>query len=85
MHQPVTNQDNELSTGKAVGLRGVSHEMLKHNIKLYSVLAKLFELMINYKVVPEVFNISMIKPLINFQPIQTGSSTLSKQKSHRRR
>ena len=55
-----------LSNGKAVGLRGISNEMLKYNSStaLPSVIASTFEIMINYKVTPEIFNLSVIKPLI---------------------
>jgi len=57
---------NSLSTGKAIGLRGISHEMMKFNNSklLHSTIANLFDLMINHQVVPQVFNVSVIKPII---------------------
>ena len=57
---------NNLSLGKAVGIRGLSHEMLKYNGsgKLDTAIAMLFDCMINYHVTPEVFNVSIIKPII---------------------
>ena len=56
----------ELSYGKSVGLRGVSHEMLKYSNtqKQSKFLCTFFETMINNQVVPEAFNISVIKPVI---------------------
>ena len=55
-----------LSLGKSIGVRGVSHEMLKFNgsQKLVEAMAKLFDFMVNNQVCPEVFNVSIIKPLI---------------------
>ncbi len=58
---------DNLSLGKAVGIRGLSHEMLKYNGsgKLDTAIAILFDCMINYHVTPEVFNVSILKPIIN--------------------
>ena len=57
---------NNLSLGKAVGIRGLSHEMLKYNGSetLTNVIAKLFDAMINFHVSPEIFNVAIIKPII---------------------
>ena len=57
---------NNLSLGKAVGIRGLSHEMLKYNGSeiLKNVIAKLFDAMINFHVSPKIFNVSIIKPIL---------------------
>ncbi|CAF1009096.1 unnamed protein product [Brachionus calyciflorus] len=57
---------NDLPNGKSVGLSDVSYEMLKYanNNKLYEVLKKIFECIINNQTIPYLFNISIIKPLI---------------------
>ena len=57
---------DNLALGKATGLRGISNEMLKYksSTRLVAIIAKLFDLMINHKVNPELFNISCIKPII---------------------
>jgi hypothetical protein len=55
-----------LSLRKAIGLRGISHEMLKFNCskKLAAVIARLFDLITNHQIMPDVFNLSVIKPLV---------------------
>ena len=56
----------ELRNGKSVGLRGISNEMVKYcpYSKLTPLIAKLYSYMINEKIQPASFNISIIKPII---------------------
>lgn len=57
---------DSLSNGKAVGFSCVSNEMLKYgNTPLVTdTLTYLYEWMINSGSVPELFNISILKPLV---------------------
>jgi hypothetical protein len=57
---------NGLSMNKAIGIRGISHEMLKYNTsnRLPVVLSKFFDLLTNHQITPKLFNISIIKPII---------------------
>jgi len=57
---------NELKNGKSVGWTGISNEMLKYAKceKLLVILAKVFEIILNTGVIPQLFNISILKPLI---------------------
>ena len=62
----IGNMVAELKPGKAVGLRGVSHEMLKHanSPKLAHFLSLFYATLINHQIVPDGFNLSVIKPII---------------------
>jgi hypothetical protein len=56
----------ELKNGKSVGWTGISNEMLKYTKceALTSILAKVFEIILNTGVIPHLFNISILKPLV---------------------
>jgi len=62
----IKTMTGNLSLRKAIGLRGISHEMLKFNCskKLAAVIASLFDLITNHQIMPDVFNLSVIKPLV---------------------
>lgn len=57
---------SQLETGKAVGISGVTNEMVIHSLctDLTKMLAKFFSVCISNSVVPSLFNICIIKPLI---------------------
>ena len=57
---------NNLPNNKSIGLSDVTYEMLKYanNIKLYEAIKTTFEFIINNQMMPYLFNISVIKPLI---------------------
>ncbi|CAF1075729.1 unnamed protein product, partial [Brachionus calyciflorus] len=57
---------NSLKNGKSIGIHGVSNEMLKYSVstRLINIIKTLFENMINHQVMPYLFNLSIIKPLI---------------------
>jgi hypothetical protein len=57
---------NDLPHGKATGIHGVTNEMLKYAAvtELIYIIKIQFETMINYGIVPDNFNTSILKPLI---------------------
>ena len=57
---------SNLSNEKAIGLRGISHEMLKYcsSPKLASTIAKIFDCMVNEQIQLTTFNVSILKPII---------------------
>ena len=54
------------ANGKAIGLRGVSNEMLKYSSskELLETITKLYNLMIKYQITPNLFNLSILKPIL---------------------
>ncbi len=57
---------SELKGGKAIGLRGVSNEMVKNcpSSRFVPTLARFFDCMINEQVLPIGFNVSILKPIL---------------------
>lgn len=57
---------SELSCGKSVGLRGISHEMLKYCSapSLHSLITDFYDLIINHQIQPTGFNTSILKPIL---------------------
>ena len=62
----VEDQMINLPNGKSVGISGVRNEMIKycHSPLLPITINILFEKMINFSVIPTMFNVSIIKPII---------------------
>ena len=56
----------ELPNNKTVGLRGVSNEMLKYcpSSMLASLIAEMFDCIVNEQIQPTAFNVSILKPII---------------------
>ncbi len=57
---------SELKGGKAIGLRGVSNEMVKNcpSSRFVPTLTRFFDCMINEQVLPIGFNVSILKPIL---------------------
>jgi len=66
-----------LKNGKAVGFSGVSNEMLKNgnSAEINKTITYLMEWMLNTAIIPKLFNISILKPLI--KDCTKGSDSLS--------
>ncbi|CAF1136071.1 unnamed protein product, partial [Brachionus calyciflorus] len=62
----IENAITSLRNGKSVGFGCVSNEMVKYTCSndLVVILKTVFEKMINFQVVPYLFNISVLKPLV---------------------
>ena len=60
------NTFSELANGKAIGLRGVSYEMLKYGTtnSFIKFMTKFFNCIISDQIIPDVFNLSILKPII---------------------
>jgi len=62
----IENVIKDLKVGKAIGINKCSNEMFKYNRnkKFMHLLAKFYTTTINYGLLPDNFNISIIKPLV---------------------
>lgn len=73
----VTDIIKNLKNGKAIGFSGVSNEMLKmgNTIQVNDTITYLMNWMINEAVIPKLFNISLLKPLVKDVKKSTDSLT----------
>jgi len=57
---------NDLSNGKSVGISNISNEMLKYgnSVELTITVTTIFEIIINFGILPNNFNTSILKPLV---------------------
>lgn len=57
---------NNLQNNKSPGYNGISNEMIKYGLspKFISILKLLYEIIINYDLMPRNFNIGMVKLLV---------------------
>ena len=62
----IQNMIGNLANNKAIGLRGVSNEMLKYSnsLQLFETITKLFNGIISLQILPNMFNLSVLKPII---------------------
>ncbi len=66
----------DLPNGKACGLSNLTYEHLKHcsSYTFLLYLSKMYEVMIKFSVVPENFNLSVLKPLIKDPKLSSEST-----------
>ncbi len=65
-HDDIHECIKSLKNGKSIGYHGISNENLKYALcdELVDFILVIFTKMINYKVIPQDFNISILKPLV---------------------